>query len=132
MREKSKSYQIRVLIISDRLQSQAMALAKYLRDVGSIDVLGIAESRQQVLEIAQEHSFDYLIIAGYLRVEHTYGVIAELQREGKEFLTVQWAILDSLISDFCQRYGISLKFERTRPMEDFVKFLDVHSVNDCQ
>lgn len=130
MEEKNKSYQIRVLIISDRLQSQARSLAEYLRSTGHIDVLGIAESRRQVLEIAQEHSFDYLIIAGYLRAERTYEVIAELQKQRKNFLPVQWAILDSLISGFCRQYKIPLQFERTRPMEDFVKFLDSHR-NDC-
>lgn len=130
MKEKNKLYQIRVLIISDRLQNQARALEEYLRGTGRIDVLGIAESRQQVLEIAQRHSFDYLIIAGYLRAERTYEVIAELQKQRKSFLPVQWAILDSLISGFCRRYSIPLQFERTRPMEDFVKFLDSHR-KDC-
>ena len=76
--------------------------------------------------IAQEHAFDYLIIAGYLRWEYNYGVIAELRKQQKKFIPVQWAILDSLIHTFCLRYGIPLKFERTRPMSDFVSFLIEH------
>ncbi len=121
-----KSNQIRVLILSDRLLNEAKVLAGYLRCTGSIDVVGLAENKQQALRIAKYHSFDYLIIAGYLKREYTYGVIVELQQQQKEFLPVQWAILDSLINGFCQRYRISLKFERTRPMADFVSFLDAH------
>ncbi|MEL7658854.1 MAG: hypothetical protein AAGU75_23430, partial [Bacillota bacterium] len=70
------------------------------------------------------HSFDYLIIAGYLKSEYNYGVIAELQKQRKKFLPVQWAILDELIFTFCQRYKIPLKFERTLPMANFVSYLE--------
>lgn len=118
-----KSNQIRVLILSDRLVNEAKVLAGYLRCTGSIDVVGLAENKQQALRIAQDQSFDYLIIAGYLKKEYNYSVIAELQQQQKEFIPVQWAILDSLINGFCQHYGILLKFERTRPMADFVRFL---------
>ena len=121
-----KNNQINALIISDRLLNQANALAKYLSSTGSINVVGLAENKQQALSIAQDFSFDYLIIAGYLKVERTYEVIAELQKQRKEFLPVQWAMLDSLITTFCQRYGIPLKFERTLPMADFVSFLNAH------
>lgn len=117
---------IHVLIISDRLLNQANALANYLRSTGSIHVSGLAENKQQALRIAKDHSFDYLVIVGYLKMEYTYDVIAELQKQQKEFLPVQWAILDSLIATFCQRYQIPLKFERTLPMADFVSFLNAH------
>ena len=118
--------QIHVLIISDRLLNQANALAKYLSSTGSINVVGLAENKQQALNIAKDYSFDYLIIAGYLKAERTYEVIAELQEQRKEFLSVQWAMLDPLITCFCQRYKIPLKFERTLPMADFVSFLNAH------
>lgn len=125
-----KSRQVRVLIISDRLLDMAKALADYLRRAEGIHVIGLAENRQQALSIAQTQAFDYLIIAGYLRVEYNYNVIAELQRQRREFLTVQWAMLDSLITGFCQRYRIPLKFDRTLPMSDFVGFLHAHK-NDA-
>lgn len=117
---------IRVLIISDRLLNQAKALSEYLQCSVSIDVVGIAESKQQALNIARDHVFDYLIIAGYLKKECTYDVIAELQKQQRRFLPVQWAMLDSLITTFCLRYKIPLKFERTLPMEDFIYFLKAH------
>lgn len=117
---------IHVLIISDRLLNQANALANYLCSTGSIHVIGLAENKQQALSIAKDHSFDYLVIVGYLKMEYTYNVIAELQKQQKEFLPVQWAILDSLIATFCQRYQIPLQFERTLPMADFVSFLNAH------
>jgi hypothetical protein len=117
---------IHVLIISDRLLNQANALAKYLSSTGCIHVVGLAENKQQALSIAKDHSFDYLIIVGYLKMEYTYEVIAELQKQQKEFLPVQWAILDSLIFTFCQRYKIPLKFERTLPITEFVSFLAAH------
>lgn len=122
MREKK----IHVLIISDRLLNQANALANYLSSTGSIHVVGLAENKQQALSIAKDHSFDYLIIVGYLKKEYTYEVIAELQKLQRNFLPVQWAILDSLIFTFCQRYNIPLKFERTLPITDFVNFLVSH------
>jgi len=121
-----KNNQIHVLIISDRLLNQANALANYLSSTGSIHVVGLAENKQQALSIAKDHSFDYLVIVGYLKMEYTYNVIAELQKQQKEFLPVQWAILDSLITTFCQRYRIPLQFERTLPMADFVSFLNAH------
>ena len=123
------SKEIRVLIISDRLFDRAKALAEYLHRTENIDVVGLAENRQQALRIAESSTFDYLIIAGYLKAEYTYGVISELQKQQKKFLAVQWSMLDSLISAFCQQYKIPLKFERTRSMEDFVTFLREH-IND--
>lgn len=125
----SRCKKIRVLIISDRLFDQAKALAEYLCRTERIDVVGLAVNKQQVLRIAQENSFDYLVIAGYLKAEFTYGVITELQKQQKKFLAVQWSMLDSLITDYCERYKIPLKFERTRLMEDFVNFLEAH-IND--
>jgi len=118
--------QIHVLIISDRLLDQANALANYLSSTGSIHVVGLAENKQQALSLAKDHAFNYLIIVGYLKMEYTYNVIEELQKQQKEFLPVQWAILDSLIATFCQRYKIPLKFERTLPITDFVSFLAAH------
>jgi hypothetical protein len=117
---------IKILILSDRLHDEAKVLAGYLRCTGGFEVAGIAGDRQQALKIAQKQVFDYLIIAGYLKIEYNYGVIAELQRQKREFVTIQWAILDSLITTFCQRYDIPLKFERTRPLADFVEFLSTH------
>jgi hypothetical protein len=122
----SENREIRALIISDRLLDEAKVLAGYLQCTGVVDVVGIAGNRQQALAIAQEAAFDYLIIAGYLRSEHNYGVIAELQRQQMEFQTVHWAMLDPLIAAFCSRYEIPLQFERTLPLEDFVRFLDAH------
>ena len=120
---------IKILILSDRLHDEAKVLAGYLRCTGGFEVVGIAGDRQQALKIAQKQAFDYLIIAGYLKIEYNYGVIAELQRQKREFVTIQWAILDSLITTFCQRYDIPLKFERTRPLADFVEFLSIHKNN---
>lgn len=116
---------IRVKIITDRLFRQADALADYFRHTGNIEVVGLAETKQQALSIAQEHDFDYLIIAGYL-TEYNYNVIAELQKKQKKFIPVQWAILDFLIAGFCRRYKIPLKFDRTLPMSDFTDFLIAH------
>ncbi len=125
----SRCKKIRVLIISDRLFDQAKALAEYLSRTERIDVVGLAVNKQQALRIAQDYSFEYLIIAGYLKAEFTYGVITELQKQQKRFLAVQWSMLDSLITEYCERYKIPLKFERTRLMADFVNFLESH-VND--
>lgn len=121
-----ESKKIRVLIISDRLLDRAKALADHLHSTETVEVVGLAENKQQALSIAQDHSFDYLIIAGYLKTEYTYGVIAELQKQNKKFLALQWAILDSLIAAFCQRYKITLKFDRTHPITEFVSYLDTH------
>ncbi|MDD2189851.1 MAG: hypothetical protein PHV71_06250 [Eubacteriales bacterium] len=118
--------QIKVLILSDRLCDRAKEMAEYFRLTKIVDVAGIAANRQQALNIAQDKSFDYLIIAGYLRDESSYEVISELQEQQKKFLTVQWAMLDSLIAGFCKRYKIPLKFDRTLPMSELVNFLMVN------
>ena len=120
-----KEQNIRVLIISDRLMDRARALADYLSSE-SVDVVGLAQDRHQTMEIAQKSSFDYLIIAGYLKTQYTYGVIEELRKQRRCFLAVQWAMLDSLINGFCHSYKIPLKFERTLPLEEFVRFLKIH------
>ncbi len=124
--EPYKTEPIHVLIISDRLFDRAKSLAEYLRGTGNFKVIGLAENMQQAINLVQDCSFDYLIIAGYLKVERTYEVIAELQKQQKEFLTVQWAMIDSLITGFCQHYKIPLKFERTLPMPEFISFLNTH------
>mgnify|MGYP001005630770 FL=1 len=123
----STGKKIRVQIVSDRLIDQAKRLEEYFRRTESIDVVGLAVDKQQALDVARNHSFDYLIIAGYLKAERTYSVIEELQKQQKKFLTVHWAILDALIFSFCQRYKIPLQFERSLPLEDFVGFLMDHS-----
>jgi DNA-binding NarL/FixJ family response regulator len=114
------------LIITDRLTERAKVLADYLRTMESFHVIGLAENEQQALQLAEHNTLDYLIIAGYLKVEQTYRVIAELQKRNKKLLPVQWAMLDTLIASFCYRYQIPLKFERTLPMADFARFLNEH------
>lgn len=117
---------LRALIITDRLFEPANKLADYFKATGHIYVMGMASGKEEAIEIAKKEDFDYLIIAGYLKNETNYRVIEELRKRHKRFLTVQWAIVDSLINIFCSRYKIPLKFERTLPMEQFVDFLRAH------
>ncbi|QOX63800.1 hypothetical protein FRZ06_10800 [Anoxybacterium hadale] len=121
-----KNKEIKVLIISDRLMDKARALAEFLSSIESFKVAGIASDGKQVMEFASNSDFDYLIIAGYLKNETNYRVIEDLRKRHKRFITVQWAMVDSLINIFCSRYKIPLKFERTLPMELFVDFLRAH------
>ncbi len=117
---------IQILIISDRLMEQAKVLADFFDGLEDFHVIGIAENARQALQLAENNRIDYLIISGYLRLEETYCVIAELRKRDKKLLAVHWAILDTLIDIFCQRYKIPLKFERTLPMTDFAGFLKKH------
>ncbi|HHV12553.1 MAG TPA: hypothetical protein GXX75_19955 [Clostridiales bacterium] len=117
---------MQILILSDRLMEQAKVLADFFNGLEDFHVIGIAENAPQALQLAENNRIDYLIISGYLRLEETYRVIAELQKWDKKLLTVHWAILDTLIDIFCHRYKIPLKFERTLPMEDFAGFLKEH------
>ena len=117
---------IKLLIISDRLQDKAKALAEYLCTLEGFKVLGIGAERQEVLEIADSSDFDYLIVAGYLRNERSYQVIQDLKKRSVRFLPVHWAMLDPLIDLFCSRYKIPLKFERTLPKKEFADFLIEH------
>ena len=114
---------IRVLILSDRLLREAQSMAEYLDRLEHFEVMGIALNKQQTLELAEDGAFDFLIIAGYLRVFDSYEVIAELESMKKSFQTVHWAMLDSLIFEFCKQYQIFLTFDRTLPMEAFADFL---------
>ena len=117
---------IQVLILSDRLIERAKTLADYLRSMERFHVVGLAENKQEALQLAEHKPLDCLIIAGYLQAEQNYRVIAELRRDHQELLPVQWATLDNLISIFCYEYEIPLKFERTLPMADFARFLSEH------
>lgn len=116
---------IRVLIISDRLQNQAKCLSEQLSSLG-VDVVGAVENRQEALLAVQNRPIDYLIIAGYLKNKSNYEVILDLQKQGKDFMSVQWAIIDSLIIRLGYLYRIQLRFERRRPITEFVAFLREH------
>lgn len=117
---------IRVLIISDRLPERVNELEDYFKNKEKFEVAGIAEDKEEALSIARNHNFEYLIIAGYLKDERNYTLIEELKKMHKNFLTVQWSMIDSLIISFCIRYKIPLKFERTLPLDDFADFLMQH------
>lgn len=117
--------QLRVLILSDRLFYLAIELSKILTAF-DIRVLGITNSKEEVLSIAKEQSFHYLIIAGYLKDLTLYDAIRELYQQHTCFIPVHWALLDPLIHHLCFRYKIPLKFERSLPVKDFVTFLTMH------
>lgn len=119
---------IKVLIISDRLPERVNELEDYFQSKENFQVAGTAKNREEAINIAKNHDFDYLIIAGYLKNEKNYTVIEELKQMNKKFLAVQWSMIDSLIINFCVRYNIPLKFERTFPLEDFADFLVEHKI----
>lgn len=113
-----------VLILSDRLLDYAQTLADYLALTG-IQVVALTTSKEQALMFCDER-IDFLIIAGYLKDRKNYGVIEECRSRNLPVIAVQWAMLDSLISDYCRTYRIPLRFERTLPMDEFVLFLLQH------
>lgn len=113
--------EIRVLIISDRLIDQAKKLSDYFCSAG-IHVVGLVRTKQQALKLADK-PIDYLIIAGFLLNESSYGIIEDYNELHKNFTAVHWAMLDQLISILCWKYKIPLKFERTLPMSEFTAFL---------
>lgn len=115
---------IRVLIISDRLMDRAIELSNYLCSAG-IHIVGLVKNKEQALEIVDQ-TIDFLIIAGYLENEQLYEIINEYRKRHMNFTAVHWAMLDSLISDYCNKYKIPLMFERTRPISDFVVYLQNH------
>lgn len=115
---------IRVLIISDRLMDRAIELSNYLCSAG-IHIVGLVKNKEQALEMIDQ-VIDFLIIAGYLENQQGYEVINEYRKRHKIFTAVHWAMLDSLISSYCFEYKIPLMFERTRPMSDFVVYLQEH------
>ena len=117
--------QIRVLIISDRLIERANELSDYLCSAG-LHVVGLVGNKEQALKMVDQ-TIDFLIIAGYLKNQQNYEVINEYRKQHKTFTAVHWAMLDSLISSYCNEYKIPLMFERTRPMSDFVVYLQGHS-----
>lgn len=117
--------QTKVLILSDRLLDRANELAEYLRSV-NIYVVALVENKQQALQAIQNQSIDYLIIAGFLKDESSYGVIEALRKQYLTFIPVHWAMLDSLINDFCIKYKIPLQFERTLPLKEFADYLQIH------
>jgi hypothetical protein len=122
--EKKQRVTANVIILSDRLMGQAKELSDYMRScTSSINVLGIATNSQEVMLLAKNQSVDFLIIAGYLRNESSYGVIGDLFEQQKNYVPVHWAMLDSLIFALCQKYKIPLMFDRTLPKADFIDYL---------
>ena len=117
---------IRILILSDRLPERLKELKDYFQEKEDFKVIGTGKNKEEVLEIAKNQDFEYLIIVGYLKNEKNYTVIEELEKMNKNFLTVQWSMIDSLIISFCLRYKIPLRFERTLPLDDFADFLMEH------
>ncbi|ADL03731.1 hypothetical protein [Lacrimispora saccharolytica] len=115
---------IRVLIISDRLMDRAIELSNYLCSAG-IHIVGLVKNKDQALEMVDQ-VIDFLIIAGYLENQQGYEIINEYRKRHKTFTAVHWAMLDSLISSYCNEYKIPLMFERTRPISDFVVYLQEH------
>ena len=115
---------IRVLILSDRLMEKAQELADYMTSTG-VQVVALTTSKEQALIFCDER-IDFLIIAGYLKNRQNYGIIEECRNRRLPVIAVQWAMLDSLISDYCRTYKIPLRFERTLPMDEFVLFLWQH------
>lgn len=119
----------KVLIISDRLMEQARVLEQYINNIEEFEVIGLAENKQNALQILKSQTLDYLIIAGYLKDWSNYSIIEHLQSLQYSFHIVHWAILDSLINTICMKYKIPLKFDRTLPLIEFIQFLKEH-VND--
>ncbi|OJU14028.1 MAG: hypothetical protein BGN88_12860 [Clostridiales bacterium 43-6] len=125
--KKNQRVKANVIILSDRLVARAKELSDYIRScTDSINVIGIATNSQEVMFLAINQSVDFLIIAGYLKNERSYGVIKELFEQQKNCVPVHWAILDSLILTLCQKYNISLMFDRTLPKSDFIDYLKEH------
>jgi hypothetical protein len=115
---------IRVLILSDRLMDRAIELSNYLCSAGVL-IVGLVKNKEQALEMVDQ-VIDFLIIAGYLENRQGYEVINEYRKRNKIFTVVHWAMLDSLISSYCNEYKIPLMFERTRPFSDFLVYLQEH------
>lgn len=115
---------LRVLILSDRLIEKAQDLADYMTSTG-VQVVALTTSKEQALIFCDER-IDFLIIAGYLKNRQNYGIIEECRNRRLPVIAVQWAMLDSLISDYCRTYKIPLRFERTLPMDEFILFLRQH------
>ncbi|GEM_PF-2464020 len=115
---------IKVLILSDRLIDNAKELADFLDSAG-IQVIALVSNKEQALKYCNQ-KIDFLIIAGYLKMQQGYQVIAEYKKRNISFIAVHWAILDSLITYYCKMYDIPLQFERTLPISEFVAFLKYH------
>jgi hypothetical protein len=125
MKDSEISTPIKILILSDRLIHQAQILSDYLISTG-FHVVALTKNKEQALIFCNQN-INFLIIAGYLNDQQNYKVIEEYENRGIPITVVHWAMLDSLIADYCINYGIPLQFERTLPMSNFVLFLKRHN-----
>lgn len=116
---------IEVLLLSDRLVNTAIVLSDQLRQNG-VSVLGVAQNKEELHTLMDAKEIGYIIIVGYLSDVKLYEELRDLREVNQRITTVQWAMLDSLISTYCCEYRIPLKFERTLPVESFVEFLEKH------
>lgn len=115
----------KILILSDRLIHQAQSLSDYLITNG-FHVVALTTTKEEALIFCNQN-INFLIIAGYLKDKQNYKVIEEYKNRGIPITVVHWAMLDSLIADYCYNFGIPLQFERTLPMSDFASFLKQHN-----
>jgi len=124
MTEKMDAFAPSVLILTDRLQFEVNDLTKYLRDNTAIRILDVVNDSESVLRVARENHIDFLIIAGFLRNEKTYEVLYELDEIQNNYMEVHWAAVSPTIFDHKQTYHIRANFDRFRPCEEFVGFLE--------
>ena len=124
MTEKENAFTPSVLILTDRLQLPVKELVEYLRKNTAIRIRGVESESEGVLHVARENQIDFLIIAGFLRNEKTYEVLYELDEIQNNYLEVHWAAISPTIFDHKQTYHIRANFDRFRPCEEFVGFLE--------
>lgn len=103
---------------------RAKELANYLSSSG-VQVVALVTSKDQALAYSNQQ-IDFLVIVGYLKIKQNYEVIEEYRKRKIPFTAVHWAMLDSLITYYCNLYKIPLRFDRTLPMSDFLSFLVQH------
>lgn len=101
-----------VLLISDRLYGQALALHYFIDKYTTATVSGIATGTAQALEILKNKPVSVIVYVGYQRDLENYKVIEFVKKSSTPIPVVMWAVLDGFVREQCARYRIRHAFDR--------------------
>lgn len=111
-----------ILILSDRLVFLASELLLCIEEISDANMIGLVSDYTDMKEF-MNCDIDYLIIVGYLKNEDNYIIIDKLRKKNENLKTIQWAIIDNIITYNSMKYKIRYQFDRMKPVNEFVNYL---------
>jgi len=122
MQEFAFGFEINVMIMTDRLPGIAIGLREYMQNSSDITV-DLVSCLSEAKEIINNKHIDFFILAGYQKNELNYNAVELVKKYNKYSTVIIYALLDPYITYFCRKYSIKAKYDRTKPIEGFIKYM---------